>query len=254
MVGEVALVAEPALDGDIGEGEFGLPEQMACTFDPLADEELVRGKAGGLFETAGEVERAEAGSAGDVEEGKILGEMAPDEFDGLAELMRGEGSGMGGGGGGGPGVMMSDMSAEGLGQALHVDATVGVAGADFVADSIAEGLDDGVVDAALGDDFDEASLVAARGAVEEELGGDGYDVESSGIAGSGGEDGSRGEEADLAGTDPVEAEGAAVVGYLEFIDAFEVDGEEVVDGAGRGDVDVADAMLLDPGGGSRGGI
>lgn len=96
MVGEVALVAESALNGDIGEGDIGLAEEMAGAFDTLADEELVWGEAGGQFESAGEVEGAEAGGAGDVGQGKILGEMASDEFEGPAELVWGEGTGGGG--------------------------------------------------------------------------------------------------------------------------------------------------------------
>ncbi len=92
MVGQVALVAEAALDGDIGEGDLGVAEEMAGPFDPLADEELVWGEAGRLFEAASEMERAESGGPGDVGEGEIFGEMASDELDCPAELVWGEGA------------------------------------------------------------------------------------------------------------------------------------------------------------------
>lgn len=140
------------------------------------------------------------------------------------------------------------MGAEGLGEGFDIDPPVGMAGADFVADPVAERLDDGIVNAALGDGFDKAGVVGGRGAVEEEPGGDGDCVEAAGVAGPGGKDGTGGEEADLAGTDPVESERSAVIGDFEFIDAFEVDGKEVIDRAGGGDLDLADAMLLDAGG------
>ncbi len=144
--------------------------------------------------------------------------------------------------------MSADMGAEGLGEGLHVDPAIGMAGADFITDPVAERLDDGVVDTALGDDLDQSCMVGGRGAVEEELGGDGDGVEPAGIAGSGGEDGSGREEADLTGADPVQSERTAVIGDLQFVDAFEVDGEEVIDGTGGGDLDLTDAVLLDTGG------
>ena len=72
MAGEVALVGEADLRGDVGQGEaIPVAQKSLGPLDAPGDDVLVRGRAGAVLEQPGEVVRAQAGDGGHLVQGRI---------------------------------------------------------------------------------------------------------------------------------------------------------------------------------------
>src|SRR5262245_49661935 len=90
-MGELALIREPGVRGDLRQGQFwsGLQE-LPGLLDAAQDDVLVRGQPGGPLELPGEVVRAEAGDGGHLLQGRAGVKVFLNVLDDGAEPCSGE--------------------------------------------------------------------------------------------------------------------------------------------------------------------
>src|SRR5215831_5612694 len=94
VMGELALVREAGMRGDLRQGEVaaGL-QQLLGPLDAAGDDVLVRRQSGGPLELPGEVVGTEAGDRGQLLQGRATVEVLLDVLDDSAELRSGERAG-----------------------------------------------------------------------------------------------------------------------------------------------------------------
>src|SRR5262249_13523493 len=94
VVGELALVRETGVRGDLRQGHVRcFLEELLGPFDAAGDDILVRGQSGGPLELRDEVVGAEAGDRGQLLQGRATVEVLLDVLDDSAELRSGERAG-----------------------------------------------------------------------------------------------------------------------------------------------------------------
>src|SRR5262249_13061756 len=108
-MGELALIREPGVRGDLRQGQFGSGlQELPGPFDAAQDDVLVRRQPGGPLELRDEVVGTEAGDRGQLLQGRATVEVLLDVLDDSAELRSGERAGSPAvGGAGGPGMAAS---------------------------------------------------------------------------------------------------------------------------------------------------
>lgn len=232
----MALVAEADVEGDLGGGFGGGEEVFAGAFDAAPDEVLVGGEAGGAFEEAGEVERAETAVGGEFADGDVVGETGLEKVDGLAELGAAEAAVGGSGEGSGLGMAGDEMGGEGGGERFAVGGT----GRTTILNLPVEGHDQAVHERIVhGDPGDQVEGVGAAGEVvggeADELGIESDRHDLAAVQGAAGEGQQGGDEDDLAWE---EADGAvmAVVAPLEDRRSLDLGDEDMFEGRDIGDV------------------
>src|SRR4029079_2813964 len=93
-MGELALIKEPGVRGDLRQGQFGSGlEELPGPLDAAQDDVLVRRQPGGPLELPHEVAGAEAGDRGQLLQGRTTVEVLLDVLDDSAELRSGERAG-----------------------------------------------------------------------------------------------------------------------------------------------------------------
>src|SRR5262249_3893959 len=91
VVGELALVREAGVRGDLHQGQVAAPlQELLGPFDSAQDDVLVRGKAGGRLELPREVVSAEAGDCRHLLQARVGVEVFLDVLDDGAEPCSGE--------------------------------------------------------------------------------------------------------------------------------------------------------------------
>src|SRR5262249_23554089 len=94
VMGELALIREPGVRGDLRQGQFGPGlEELPGPLDAAQDDVLVRRQPGGPLELPDEVVGAEAGDRGQLLQGRATVEVLLDVLDDGAELHSGERAG-----------------------------------------------------------------------------------------------------------------------------------------------------------------
>src|SRR5262249_6674906 len=94
VMGELALIREPGVRGDLRQGQFGSGlQELPCPLDAARDDVLVWRQPGGPLELRDEVVGAEAGDRGQLLQGRANVEVLLDVLDDSAELRPGERAG-----------------------------------------------------------------------------------------------------------------------------------------------------------------
>src|SRR5215468_6487983 len=94
VMGELALIREPSVRGDLRQGQFGSGlQELPGPFDTAQDDVLVRRQPGGPLELRDEVVGAEAGDRGQLLQGRATVEVLLDVLDNGAELRSGQRAG-----------------------------------------------------------------------------------------------------------------------------------------------------------------
>src|SRR5262249_20722021 len=93
VMGELALVREPGVRGDLRQGEVAALQELPGPLDAAHEDVLVRRQPGGPLELPNEVVGAEAGDSGQLLQGRATVEVLLDVLDDGAELRPGERAG-----------------------------------------------------------------------------------------------------------------------------------------------------------------
>src|SRR5499433_518408 len=94
VMGELALIREPGVRGDLRQGPFGSGlEELPGPLDAAQDDVLVRRQPGGPLQLPDEVVGAEAGDRGQLLQGRATVEVLLDVLDDGSELRSGERAG-----------------------------------------------------------------------------------------------------------------------------------------------------------------
>src|SRR5262245_8919296 len=90
-MGELALIREPGVRGDLRQGEVAFRlQELLGPLDAAGDDVLVRRQPGGPLELPGEVVGTEAGDCGQLLQGRATVEVLLDVLDDGAEPRSGE--------------------------------------------------------------------------------------------------------------------------------------------------------------------
>src|SRR5262252_10007428 len=117
VMGELALIREPGVRGDLRQGQFGPGlQELPGPLDFALDDVLVRRQPGGPLELGDEVVGAEAGDRGQLLQGRATVEVLLDVLDDGADLRSGKRAGSPARGRAGRRTVPDQVNGQGVGQ------------------------------------------------------------------------------------------------------------------------------------------